>query len=82
MRAAKDQASLHIRTPCQSLRSLHLKKRIVDEGWGQIVPGTFRICEQRKDHASLHIDTVSPDNVWMFIYMWVTRFVTHLREKW
>ena len=22
------------------------------------------------------------DNVWMFIFLWVTRFVIHLREKW
>ena len=35
-----------------------------------------------KDQASLHIRTVSPDNVWIFIFLWVTRCVNHLREKW
>ena len=37
MRAAKDQASLHIRTPRQSLRWMHLKRRVVYEGSDQIV---------------------------------------------
>ena len=37
MRAAKDQANLHIRTPRQSLRWLHFKRGNVDEGSGQII---------------------------------------------
>ena len=34
------------------------------------------------NQASLHIRIVSPDNVWKLIFLWVTRFVIHLREKW
>ena len=53
IRAANDQASLHIRTVSPEPLEITLKRRDVDEGLGQLVWansrkfGTNRICEQR-----------------------------------
>ena len=54
MRAAKDQASMHIRTVSLEPSLIALKRRDVDKGSGQVVYTsscglvTYRICEQPK----------------------------------
>ena len=66
MRAANDQASLHICTVSPEPSLIARKRRDVDEGSGQIVYtsscdlGTYRICEQQMIRR-VHIHIVSPE---------------------
>ena len=86
MRVANDLARLHICAVSPEPRLVALKRRDVNEGLGQIVDtSSLRFLSRKraaKDQASLHIRTVSPENVWIFIFLWVTRCVINLREKW
>ena len=67
MRAANDQASLHIHIVSQEPSLIALKRRDVDERSGQIVYtslcdlGTYRICEQQMIRRACTSCTVSSE---------------------